>query len=247
MSYELARRDPDPNAWAMIQGIAQSAKKSGKLGVFNAEEAQMKMLVAYEYGLPLTSAYSAVHMIENKPTLSPKTVLAKILVHPDFGGLDEQRLTDDAGQFQGWSITLRRKSGLSITRAFTLADAQRAGLATKQNWKQWPENMCYWRAMGFAQDVCFADVTLGLYRSDELGAAVTADGDVIAGSWQVLEETPAPAPAPAQDLLQSLVALYGAQSVMDANGGQIPTTLEALNHTAAALQRAATDESEDAG
>lgn len=218
-------RQPNLNDWSMIQAIAVSSRESRKLGITKVEEAEIKLLTAWENGLPLTSAFQAVHIINGVPTLSPKAVWARIIVHPEFGGFKEERLEVD-NKFFGYRLTLLRKSGVQATRQFTLVDAKRAGLDKKDNWVAYPENMCFWRSLGFVQDVVFADVTLGMSRADEMGASITADGDVIEGSWTV--SRPAQSAPDEPDALQLLVEKHGVEAVLEANGGSIPGTPEEI-------------------
>lgn len=231
MTTALAVRQPSNSDWAMIQSIAASAKDSMKLGLAKQQEAEMKLLTAWENGFPLTSAFGIVHIINNIPALSPKAVWAKIVGHPEFGGYKEERLEAN-GKFVGYRITLKRKTGMEASRQFTLADAETAKLNRKDNWMAYQENMCYWRAMGHIQDVVFPDVTLGLVRADMLGAYVTNDGDVIEGSWSTgSQQVATPATAVSQETkppltIQDLLATYTPQQIMAANDGKIPTTPE---------------------
>ena len=54
-------------------------------------------------------------------------------------------------------------------------------------------------------------------RADELGAAITAEGDVIEGNWQLYTEQP-----PVKITLDTLVAQYGVDAILAANDGKIP-------------------------
>lgn len=212
----------------MIQEIATAARDSAALGAMKQQGHAIKLLTAWENGLPLTSAFATVHIINNIPTLSPKAIWAKIVVHSDFKAYNEERV-EKAGKFHGYRITLERNNGLKATRQFTLDDAKRAKLDQKDNWQMYEEPMCYWRAMGFVQDVVFPDVTMGVVRADAQGAMVTMDGDVIEGSWSAVDNKSAKLAQPQpSDLLIELVHSHGAEAVMTANGGKIPSTLEEM-------------------
>ena len=189
-----------PTVWDMINSIAKKAEASRDYGQREAQIA-IKMAVAYEHRIPLTSALSSVYVIEDKPSLSPQLIWAKILIHPDFDGYEEERLEKD-GKFYGWEITLKRKNGVQATRRFTMDDANRIiatkdgkTLAQKSNWQNYPEDVCYSRTMARAQKAVFADVTQGLYAADELGADITPDGEVVdAATWTVVAESPPQTP-----------------------------------------------------
>jgi hypothetical protein len=242
MSTAIVKQDLQPTTWAMIQTIATSAKASGKLGLFKQEEAEIKMLTAWENGLPLTSAFQTVHVINNVPALSPKAIWGKIVISPEFAGYEEEQLLDSKGAFLGYKITLKRKNGIVATRQFTLEDAKRANLNTKDNWVMYGQAMCYWRAQGFVQDVVFPDITLGMVRADALGAMVTTEGDVVEGSWSVIEQkkpTQPSDPNPAV-VLNDLIAQYGAEKILAVNDGKIPSTLQEMVTVAANLRNAQT-------
>jgi len=242
MVNAIVKQELSMSVWSMIQQVAASAKGSGKLNLFRSEEAEMKMLVAWENGFPLTSAYANVHIINGIPTLSPKAIWAKCIIHPEFSGYKEERLTSSKGEFQGYQITLKRKNGVEATRKFTLEDAKKAKLDAKDNWQMYAENMCFWRAIGFAEDVVFPDVTLGIVSADALGAYVTQDGDVIEGSWEVkptqkqmhtgdVENSMIPVK------LGELIEKYGAGKVLFACGNKLPTTVDEVHTLAAILLR----------
>lgn len=236
-----------PDVWQMIMAIGEATKESRQFGVFRPEEAAIKMLVAYEHNIPLTSALSTVYIIDNKPVFAPVLMWAKILNCPDFGSYQEQRLEDKGGAFLGWEMTLSRKSGLSATRRFTLDDARRVQvnaskrLIDKDNWKNYPEDVCYWRVMERCAKVVFADVVAGIYGADELGADISPDGDVIdSPGWTTVDPT-----TPQQKsndsptktngdstqtdsftTVDQLLALWAPDMIMNANGGKIPATSE---------------------
>jgi nitrogenase subunit NifH len=89
-------------------------------------------------------------------------------------------------------------------------------------WESYPENMCMWRAVGFAADIAASDVTCGLTAflkmPEQMGIAIDNQGDVIdAGYVQ-----------PVPDVNAEIIRLsndFGAMAVMAANGNQIPSTL----------------------
>lgn len=171
---------------ALVQRVADLTPT--RLFGMPTEEIFIKMLVAQEHDVPLTSALSTVYIIDKKPSLAPKLIWAKVVGHPEFDGYEEERLTDDDGTFRGWRITLARTNGIEAMREFTMADARRVTtmikgkkktLADKDNWLNYPEQMCYWRAQGYVQDVVFSDVCQGIYRPEELGAETDEEGEPI--------------------------------------------------------------------
>lgn len=56
---------------------------------------------------------------------------------------------------------------------------QSSNLVDKDNWKNYPARMLWWRVAGYLVDDWFPSVALGLYSPDELGGMITAEGEVI--------------------------------------------------------------------
>lgn len=225
---------PTTDTWAVIKDLDTATYKSRKFGTTQGEMI-LRGLTAFEMGLPLTAGLRGIYVIDNKPAIAPKLVWALIMKHPDFDGYEEKRLTDDNGTFLGYKITLRRKESpvTTVTRQFTLDDAKRIkqgnkALADKDNWKNYPEQMCYWRALGACQDVQWVDVTFGMLRADELGAAITPEGEIVEGKYQPLNTEP-----PLN--LDDLMAKHSPDEIIAANGGTIPGTTEELQKVQEAL------------
>jgi hypothetical protein len=215
-----ATRELTPAIWKMIETMAPVMYQAHLFGVTSVAQAAAIMLKGYELGLSMTASFELVQVIQGKPALSPRGAMALLLSSPYIKGVEIKRLTDPKGAFVGYECTMTRANDFSFTGKFTLVDAQRAGLVKPDSgWDKYPENMCLWRAVGFAADVVAPDVTAGmttLMKAPEMyGVALTEGGDVI--------DAPATSVVPSVDPLQELVTKYGAQAVMDANNGAIPT------------------------
>lgn len=180
--------------WEMIQSIAPVAAAARMFGV-TKEQAAVVMLKGHELGLGLASAFEFIHVIDSKPSISPKGALALIHQSGELAALKIEDLTDTKSTPTRCKVTMKRKNGFEYTVEFSMADAQRAGVVKdKSGWEKYPANMLRWRAVGYCADVVFPDVVGGLYRPEELGAEVDADGEPVA-SWSVVKESP-PRPPP---------------------------------------------------
>jgi hypothetical protein len=87
----------------------------------------------------------------------------------------------------------RADNGDEFSWTFTVADAAAAGLCKLVDgkvvarsstgkalpWEQYPKVMCYWRAAAMVCRMLFSDVTLGVHSTEELGAVLDAEGEVI--------------------------------------------------------------------
>lgn len=125
------------------------------------------------FGWDVMTAMRNGHVIEGTWSLKPEAMLALVRQagHSVSGETSPQAAT----------VTGRRRdTGDEMTVTFSLTDAQRAGLANKGTWKQYPQAMCWARAVSQLCRMLFPDVTLGLsYTPEELGAEVDESGDVI--------------------------------------------------------------------
>lgn len=222
-----ATRELTPAVWHMISEMAPIMYKAHLFGVQSPEQAAAVMLKGFELGLSMTASFELVQVIQGKPALSPRGAMALLLSNPLVKEIAINKITDGKGAFVGYSCTMERENGFKYTAQFTMQDANRAGLVKPDSgWAKYPENMCLWRAVGFCADVVAPDVTAGmttLMKAPEMyGVALTEAGDVVDVT---------PVSVPSTDPLQELVTQYGAQAVMDANGGTIPTTPEQLATT----------------
>lgn len=134
----------------------------------------MIMAKGFELGMPITAAFELIQVIQGKPTLSPRGALALVQAS---GLLERMDIQEQPG---ACTVTMKRRWGDSYTLTWTLDDAKKAGIVkTDGAWETYPANMLRWRAIGFVIDVLFSDVTGGLKRADEFGAAINAEGDVV--------------------------------------------------------------------
>lgn len=222
------RQSLTPQTWEMIAAVGPAMHRSRLFGVSSPEMAMAIMLKGHELGMGLAASFEFVQVVEGKPALSPRGALAIIQSSPLCAGLKIEDIRDDQGKPQACRVWMKRTNGFEYTVEWTMAEAVASGVVKPgSGWDKYPANMLRWRAVGFCADVVFPDVIGGMKRVDELGADLTADGDVIEGSWKTVDAEPvqptqsAPAPAP-QVTLSGLTETYGAEAVMAANDGRIP-------------------------
>ncbi len=130
-------------------------------------------LAGRAYGWDVMTSMRQFHVIEGTASLRPESMLGLVRqaghsvtveVHPE--GVIAHGTRADTGD--------------EHSASFTMADAEAAGLAGKKNWKQYQDAMLTWRAVAKLCRVLFPDVVLGAgYVPEELGAEVTATGEVI--------------------------------------------------------------------
>jgi len=130
-------------------------------------------LAGRAFGWDAMTSMRQFHVIEGTASLRPESMLGLVRqaghsvtveVHPE--GVIAHGTRADTGD--------------EHSASFTMADAEAAGLAGKKNWKQYQDAMLTWRAVAKLCRVLFPDVVLGAgYVPEELGAEVTATGEVI--------------------------------------------------------------------
>lgn len=180
-------RDVTATQYELIRLVAGALYQSRYFSTISSEHrAAYLMARAYELGFPATAAPDVIDDIQGRLTLKPQAALALVL---RSGLLEDMRVkeTDDS-----CCVEFKRK-GLPGWQGYTfsMTDAKRAELVKQGGaWEKWTKNMLYWRAVGFAIDRAFPDVTLGLKDSVQFGAEPPAvrvldGGEVVEG---VVEE-----------------------------------------------------------
>lgn len=226
-----ATRELTPAIWRMIGEMAPVLAKSRMLGVLRTEEAAAIMLKGYEMGLSMTASFDFVKVILGKPELIPRGALALLHGNPLMKSIEIKRLEKD-NKFYGYECTMTRVNDFTFTSRWTLDDAKRADLIKPDSgWVKYPENMCMWRAIGFAADVVAPDVTAGmttLMKAPEMyGVALTEGGDVIEA-----QAVTVPSVSPLNELLEQ----FPADAIMAANNGNIPQTADEIAAVRAKLE-----------
>jgi hypothetical protein len=87
------------------------------------------------------------------------------------GLVEDMKVTEG----EGFCEVLFKRVGLPFWSGykFTMDDAKKADLVKAGGaYEKWGKNMLYWRAMGFALDRAFPDVTMGLKDSAQFGSAL---------------------------------------------------------------------------
>lgn len=177
-----------------LQDTLTLGKVLAESGMFQdargAAQAVAKIMAGAELGFPALASMTGVYVVKGRITLSANLIAAAIkrtskynyrVVRMDDKGCEIVFLED--GQEVGRS-------------SFTEEDAKKAGLAGGDNWRKYPRNMYFARALSNGAKWFCPDVFGGpVYTPDELGATVDGDtGEVIdVPSVEVIEpveETP---------------------------------------------------------
>ena len=233
MSNELANLQPKEvtlNTVQIAQYMGELAFKSGIYKVSKPEAAAMIMLKGYELGFPMTASADFITLIEGTVGLTPRGAMAIMQSHPEIiKSVDVTDIEKD-GKYYGCKCEIVRiKNGTEhkYTKTFTMDDAQKAELIKpKSGWEKYPQQMCQWRALGFAADLACPDLLAGLtglLKQPEL----TAEGGVDAIAYTEQTEPQAEViDAEPQITLNELISKYGAENIMAVNNNAIPRNNE---------------------
>lgn len=135
----------------------------------DAAQAVVKVLAGQELGFGPIASMTGIYIVKGRVSLSANLIAASVKRGKYNYRITE--LTDTACKIDFYEG--KEKVGES---AFTMDDAKAAGLAFGENYKKFPRNMLFARAMSNGAKWYCADVFGGpVYTPDELGAMV--DGE----------------------------------------------------------------------
>jgi hypothetical protein len=140
-----------------------------------AAQAVVKVMAGRELGFGPIAAMTGVNIIRNRVTLSANLMAAAIRRSRRY----DYRIREHTDSTCTIEFSM---DGQPIgTSPFTMEDARRAGLASGENWKKYPRNMLFARAMSNGAKWHCPDVFGGpVYLPDELRAAVDGEtGEMI--------------------------------------------------------------------
>lgn len=149
--------------------MAQTLVKSGLLPQgLNTEE---KVCVALEWGHELQLspmvAVNNIAVINGKPTLSADIMAAVVKRSPEYGGIEWIEQSDTKAECVVKRV-LSNGQVESTKSTYTIEDAQKAGLASRDNWKKYPRRMLKHRCLSYALRDMFPDLLAGLYAPEEM-------------------------------------------------------------------------------
>lgn len=238
MGNDIVKRQADISVFETITAMAPVMHKSRLFGVSSPEQAAAIMIKSHELGLGFSAGFEFIHVIQGKPTLSPRGALA--LAHAS-GIIDEMEIIEERdAQGKPFSCAVKgRRGNFKYETSFTMDDARAAGLVKSDSgWSKYPANMLKWRAIGFWLDVVCPDTQGGMKRADEFGAWVDDKGDIIEA------ETVKGSVITVDDLIEE----YGAEKVMTAIteqlDGNMPETAGDIERVKNALELAKNNQPE---
>jgi hypothetical protein len=135
------------------------------------DEVTVALIAGMELGLKPVQALRSINVIQGTPVLKPEAMRA--IVQAAGHVCDVVESTDERA-----AVRVQRRGGAEHVVTFTIVEAQRAGLSTKDNWKKNPADMLVARVTGRACRRYFSDLINGFYAEGELaeeGAGIAVD------------------------------------------------------------------------
>ena len=178
---------PSPQEFSNLKELANIAVSSGLLptAIKTPEQALIIMLKGRELNIPPMQAFSHIHIINGRPTMSAELMLAQI-----YKCIPNAVINFIVQNEKECILEAQRPRGAKTTCSFTMNQAVKAQLLGKTPWKQYPEAMLRARAISIMARALFADALMGVsYTAEELGADVELDDD---GNEIIKDVTPPP-------------------------------------------------------
>lgn len=188
---------------AELQTAANAMHASGYFGdVKSQAQAMVKVLAGAEIGLPPFASMSGIHIVQGKPVLGANLVATLVKNDPRYDYRVKEANNDrcvlewyEGGQRVGES-------------AFTMSEANAAGLTNKPTWKAYASDMLFARALTRGARRYAPGIFGGapIYTPEEMGVDTDEDGRVVEGvvvnvtppATNGDSHAPRPAPAPAK-------------------------------------------------
>ena len=152
-------RDPQ-EAFELAKRFAAS-KLLGEVGT--PEQAFLIMATGAELGIPATTALRSIRVQAGKPTLSADLLRSLVLRSP---ACEYFRCAESTDISCRW--VTKRKNHPEESLTWTMADAERAGLSGKDNYRKYPRQLLNARCSAELARRVYPDVVLGVYLPDEI-------------------------------------------------------------------------------
>jgi hypothetical protein len=155
-------------------------------------QAAVKILAGQELGVGPFAAMRGIYIIKGQIALSANLMAALV---KRSGRYDYRitRLDNEAAVLE-----ILDNGQVAYTSSFTVEDAKAAGVGGGDNWRKFPRNMLFARALSNGTRWVCPHVLMGAYVPEELGGDMGDDDMVVAEAAhepELLIETPAPSDA----------------------------------------------------
>lgn len=164
---EMGERGLKIQSYAEAFQIAKAAASSRALERWkNPDDAFICIIAGLEIGLSPFQALQDLYPVRGKVAIMGDAAKALVMASDACEYINGGRSDDPPG----WWIESKRPGAPAVRTVFTVDDAKRAGLWGKSGpWKDYPQRMLYYRALGFHLRDQFPDVLRGMrYTLEEV-------------------------------------------------------------------------------
>lgn len=142
-----------------------------------------------ELGLSLGQSFAAIHIIDGKTVLSGDLIAARVRRSKACKSWRIVKFTSEEVAIS----TQRHDDSEPTTLSWTMADAKRAGLDSKDNWRKFPRAMLRARCSAELARAVYPEEALGMYDPDELPSVANDNAAAVARvEYDVAIVDPAP-------------------------------------------------------
>lgn len=172
MSNELTGFNPVslmPATFDAKLKMAATLARSGLIptGLNSPEKVCVALQWGHELQLSPMVAVNNISVINGKPTLSADIMAAVVKRSPEYGGIEWIEQSETKAECIVKRV-LSNGQVESTKSTYTIEDAQKAGLTTRDNWKKYPKRMLKHRCQSYALRDMFPDILAGLYTPEEM-------------------------------------------------------------------------------
>lgn len=163
--------------WVAMKEQAAMLVRSGFLpdSIKSPEQAIAIALKGHEIGMPMMQAFSNIHVIKGKPTISAEGMNA--LIRKNCPKAKLEVLKNDASIC---TIKATRPGEAPFTYTYTIEDAKRAGITGNPSWSKYPDAMLFSRCISTVARRIFPDCLQGIsYTPEDLGGEINEHGEIV--------------------------------------------------------------------
>lgn len=156
----------DPKSWRALHALAKELSNSSLVpSTLRGRAADILhiFLTSAELDIPPMLGLRSIFIVDGKPSLAASlcSALVKRSALCEEFSILESTVTIAR-------VRVKRKGSQAEEISWTIDEAKIAGLLTKDNWKKYPKDMLYARAVDRACNAIFPDVTMGLHTTEVL-------------------------------------------------------------------------------
>ena len=150
-------------------------------------QAAVKILAGKELGLSPFESMKNLYLVNGKLAIQSNALASLVKTNPKYDYKVEV-ITNEECKISFWEIKGDTKTEIGVSE-FTFKDAAKAGLANKDNWKNFPRNMLFARALANGVRFYCPDAACGWHIAEEYEdllpanrtetITITAKGEVV--------------------------------------------------------------------